>query len=1317
MVVIQPRICENSDNYRLCLQVIKEIYSLRYELVFAHQKQDQIQKRINDLTEWRNSKLNNTKWEKVRELIDTTQLLQKQRKEIFDDIRLSKKLRYADALKILSVPEIQEEILDKLDFQGFKNISIRSIAALISQDGPKELRENLVRETREDMPELDLEKKSRASKLLKKHKRKKIAGGLLPGSYSKTKYDLRTPGTGTRRPIYQIPQSAPSQELLEALGDDIIDISPSKFGRRKSYKHNRSKPVKSLNRRRSYKRQSQFGAGYFQDSLNWMGEKIGEAASGASYAMKNLISERPPEDKEKKKQEWDPLMVEQELDEEEFEDLGSQVLADQGKRLSVSSTSSLAKGPTATPCRTLTMPFNKWYCIDFVSGFNEQDKLYIPIGTGSNELDSSIGLADLSEMDLDLRKDIMALFSQYRILSLHAITSRLVKEPSYSKVQSKLASEDMKPIVREVLKKLGAVEQKDDKFVPGKRKGRKITEEERNKYARWIMTIDVLRQQLAKISDYNYYGSKHNDDEADKLIDKITKFIESGRRPKKTVDEISKKFQPDILQFYGFKPRLSDRRSDLSHRVVNFLMERAESKSKLQEYKEANKTYWGLTEATLDISEKIRTKLFKTDTGTFERAFVESIVGNIAVDSEKVKDLNKKYNKELEHLNVFKENTKQSCQALTSSIESQQEMFEVLQNRNIKKLSDQIIDNLDLWKRVLGPKTIAKIIKYANTLSRYLRLVNEVLASDPSENDVIKMATYFSTREEFDAIKYVRGERNAIDQQIEALKDYLQDWKTYENSVRETLQSLFSDEEAVVQRGLFRITSQLERERPPVIFGMDKKVSEHAKKLEKYAELVARARKALEREDNTPEQRIKLRNYIKKVQAKAQGLEELPAERNIESIINQATSQIRKDARMESRIKQIEIKTTGKTLQDVVEGIDSVNKLYEYIGKMLTGISTKGSFNLSNTMEELRKKQAGNDLLRKKLNKIQGRIDRAKKAYKENNPRKLVQKLSKIEFLDPAKFSVEIIEKRDKLKKLSDDVEEIIEDVKDVAKEESVGVKGAMPLLQKGIKSKRKSKEKVQKEKENEGEGPIFKNEEKSLFKVMTSPPTEVPDYAKNDYTEDYGDQILPMVGPFHVIMQGQPRNNIYSFISVAQANKIKNSDIRRFFSDDNGKTIYYYDGAAGKKILKNPKIAKINDYAFSYYPGSYTEKIILVGPYTYTDPNTNEIYTNYYVAKSANDLNLQFNGEIMKFFKQGDGKFNYTTRSGLKGADVDATVLTPEQALGSGFGRRRRSRRRRKMIRTNNNNVKRLQRRSYTKKKKVRSIRKRKRRRSIRRK
>ena len=142
MVILVPNICLNKGgtyDRRLCAQTVKEIYALRSEIQYCLERKNQIKTWIKRLDTWRNSKLNSPKWSKIVQLIEQSSKLQKARENIIHNIELSGTLRYKDAMYILSDPSIQDEVSKLLEYSKVKGISINSLAASISKDGPMEI--------------------------------------------------------------------------------------------------------------------------------------------------------------------------------------------------------------------------------------------------------------------------------------------------------------------------------------------------------------------------------------------------------------------------------------------------------------------------------------------------------------------------------------------------------------------------------------------------------------------------------------------------------------------------------------------------------------------------------------------------------------------------------------------------------------------------------------------------------------------------------------------------------------------------------------------------------------------------------------------------------------------------------------------------------------------------------------------------------------------------------------------------------------------------------------------------------------------------
>ena len=532
--------------------------------------------------------------------------------------------------------------------------------------------------------------------------------------------------------------------------------------------------------------------------------------------------------------------------------------------------------------------YDEWN-LDFVNEISERPTDYNVTIPDSGPYIDSLTSSQRLTLDVQLKKDILTFFLQSQTIPLSSIVSK-IKEEYKEIIKPDLIENE---IIVPILQNLGSViVKKDDN---------------------WTLTIGQLIEGLIKITN-NYTPPR----KWRTLFGDIIIYVKRSPRKKRYEEEIVNEFRERILRYFGYIPKSKKEQIELSTRIITWLVGE-KFKGVLTKYKEDGKILWGLSKGDLDLSEKAREALFKNDASAVEKIFVESIIASIAIDGEKVKELNKKYNNERERLVTQLENTKQSCKALEFSIKNQEEMFKKLQDTNIEKISESIRSNLNLWKKVLGPKTIAKIIDYTNTLSRYLRLVNEILALDPNENDAIKMATYFSTREEFNALQYVKSEKAAIDFQIASLKDYGRDWKIYQDNVQQILQSLFSDDKTIIERAMFRISAQLEKERPPIVFGMEKKISQHTKKLETYSKLIKRAQQMMKEPGITYDEKRNLENYIEKVRKQARGLEELAPDDNFEQRLLDLTRNERNE-RLEAQKKaQVESNKVGTLLKNVEE--------------------------------------------------------------------------------------------------------------------------------------------------------------------------------------------------------------------------------------------------------------------------------------------------------------------------------------------------------------------------------------------------------------
>ena len=388
---------------------------------------------------------------------------------------------------------------------------------------------------------------------------------------------------------------------------------------------------------------------------------------------------------------------------------------------------------------------------------------------------------------------------------------------------------------------------------------------------------------IRKMSEISGEYRAHIEQNQRALLVKLYDYIKKSKRTKVSVEDLVRKFENELLAFFQFKPSNNNERNKLSIRILNDLLR---GDPDLNKYQEGNKTYWGLLEGNVVFEEKARNRIFKdTNQNALEKIFVESILSSFSKNGEQIKELNRVYNNEQSHLAVQLSNVKQEARALESSIEEQQDMFQELQKRNIQELPDTVVRSLELWKRVLAPRTIAKIIEYSNDLSKYLVLINELLHDDPNEYDLEMMSTIFSTRDEFDSAKYISITNKRLTTYITKLKGYLDDWEIYQKQVESTLTFLYSDNVDNINFAMTNIKAILSS-RPSAIFGVRKIQSEVDKETQKALELIREAKKALEKTNN-PDTKVKLRKYIEDIRRQYGGLETLSDEKNAEVSYNQ----------------------------------------------------------------------------------------------------------------------------------------------------------------------------------------------------------------------------------------------------------------------------------------------------------------------------------------------------------------------------------------------------------------------------------------------
>ena len=92
MVQLNPPICEISNDHRMCMQVIKDVYNLKYEIAFAEEMERYIQKNINKLENWKSNRLDSTYWDNVAALVESKNKLDKVEKDIAENTKFNEKL-------------------------------------------------------------------------------------------------------------------------------------------------------------------------------------------------------------------------------------------------------------------------------------------------------------------------------------------------------------------------------------------------------------------------------------------------------------------------------------------------------------------------------------------------------------------------------------------------------------------------------------------------------------------------------------------------------------------------------------------------------------------------------------------------------------------------------------------------------------------------------------------------------------------------------------------------------------------------------------------------------------------------------------------------------------------------------------------------------------------------------------------------------------------------------------------------------------------------------------------------------------------------
>jgi hypothetical protein len=133
MVQLNPPICKTSDDHRMCMQVIKDVYNLRYEIIFAEEMQKNIQKNIDKLENWKENRLDSTYWDNVATLVESKKKLDLVEKDIAENTKFNEKIRYKDLIKILTNDNVIKRVAVDLNVP---EATPEQIADMYSYDGP-----------------------------------------------------------------------------------------------------------------------------------------------------------------------------------------------------------------------------------------------------------------------------------------------------------------------------------------------------------------------------------------------------------------------------------------------------------------------------------------------------------------------------------------------------------------------------------------------------------------------------------------------------------------------------------------------------------------------------------------------------------------------------------------------------------------------------------------------------------------------------------------------------------------------------------------------------------------------------------------------------------------------------------------------------------------------------------------------------------------------------------------------------------------------------------------------------------------------------
>jgi len=149
MVQLNPPVCDTSDDYLLCLTVVKEIQELRFQMIYSEEQQNRLDRKIEELKSWITNDLRASEdkgffetytglnysepmWNKVSRLADLKSQIDELRIKIDTNKEFKKDLKYKDVIAILTNDNVAQKVI--ADIKPGKVVTLADIAASISVD-------------------------------------------------------------------------------------------------------------------------------------------------------------------------------------------------------------------------------------------------------------------------------------------------------------------------------------------------------------------------------------------------------------------------------------------------------------------------------------------------------------------------------------------------------------------------------------------------------------------------------------------------------------------------------------------------------------------------------------------------------------------------------------------------------------------------------------------------------------------------------------------------------------------------------------------------------------------------------------------------------------------------------------------------------------------------------------------------------------------------------------------------------------------------------------------------------------------------------